>query len=243
MAYSLILQVETSVARCSVSLSRNEACIAFIEGSEERNHAAMLVPLIDRVLKGAHVGVSQLAAVAVGIGPGSYTGLRIGMSTAKGLCYGAGIPLIAVPTLRAMADGLLLQASLMAYDALICPMIDARRMEVYTALFDREKNVVKDTCAEVINEHSFDKWLEHHPVYFIGSGADKCKPLLTHPHAIFPPSYSYSARYMINDAWEAFQNVRFEDVAYSEPFYLKDFIAGKPVKNVFPSLSNTKLYS
>jgi tRNA threonylcarbamoyladenosine biosynthesis protein TsaB len=225
--------METSSDRCSVSLSQDEECIAFIESTEERNHAAMLMSLIDFVLRQAHIGVSHLAAVAVGAGPGSYTGLRIGMSTAKGLCYGAGIPLIAIPTLRAMANGLLRQEPLIASDALICPMIDARRMEVYTALFDSKRNTVKETCAEIINEHSFDEWIENQPIYFIGSGADKCKSLFQHPHAIFPLSYGYSARDMISDAWKAYQNGHFESVAYSEPCYLKDFIAGKPRKSVF----------
>jgi tRNA threonylcarbamoyladenosine biosynthesis protein TsaB len=226
MTYPLVLQIETSGDFCSVALSAGGECIAFLEVSTVRNHAAMLTPLIEALLVQENLTAAQLAAVAVSIGPGSYTGLRIGVSTAKGLCFGADIPLIAVPTLKAMARGLLCQMPEIENNALICPMIDARRMEVYTALFDARLNTVKDTAAEIINENSFEPALERGKIYFAGNGADKCKKIITHPNAIFPDSYLFSAKNMIPDAWKAFQEGKFANVAYTEPYYLKDFIAG-----------------
>ena len=226
MTYPLILQIETSGDFCSVALSAGEECMAFREVSTVRNHATMLTPLIEALLVQEALTAAQLSAVAVSIGPGSYTGLRIGVSTAKGLCFGAGIPLIAVPTLKAMARRLLCQMPKIEHNALICPMIDARRMEVYTALFDTALNMLKDTAAEIINEHSFESELASGNIYFVGNGADKCKKIISHPNAIFPDSFKFSAKDMIPDTWQAFQTGKFADVAYTEPYYLKDFIAG-----------------
>jgi tRNA threonylcarbamoyladenosine biosynthesis protein TsaB len=227
MTEPVILHVETSAELCSVALSRGTQCVAIRENSEGRNHAAMLTLFMDELLTGQHLKACRLDAVAVSTGPGSYTGLRIGMSTAKGLCYGARIPLVAIPTLHAMAHGLTVQYPAMEDDALLCPMIDARRMEVYTALFDTKGNTVKDTAAEIITPHSFASWLRLRKIYFFGNGADKCKEMLTHPNACFPP-FAHSAQYMIPDAVTAYRHRQFEDIAYIEPFYLKDFIAGKP---------------
>ncbi|MDR3095390.1 MAG: tRNA (adenosine(37)-N6)-threonylcarbamoyltransferase complex dimerization subunit type 1 TsaB [Bacteroidales bacterium] len=232
MTYPLILQIETSGDFCSVALSAGEECMAWMETSTVRNHATMLTPLIEALLVQEKITVAQLAAIAVSIGPGSYTGLRIGVSTAKGLCFGAGIPLIAVPTLKAMARRLLCQTPKTEQNTLICPMIDARRMEVYTALFDTHLNTVKDTVAEIIDEHSFESELACGTIYFAGNGADKCKKIITHPHAIFPDSCIFSAKDLIPDAWQAFQTGKFADVAYTEPFYLKDFMAGPHGRNI-----------
>ena len=228
--YPLILHIETSTELCSVALSRGSSCLAVKESTEGRNHAALLTLFIDDLLKTSRLTVRQLDAVAVSSGPGSYTGLRIGLSTAKGLCYGANIPLIAVSTLQAMSMGFARQYDLPS-DSLLCPMIDARRMEVYTALYDKDGRQMEKISAEIITEQSFASWLDRYPVYFFGNGAAKCRATLKHPNAVIPEGFAHSARYMIQLALQAFNEKRFEDTAYFEPFYLKDFIAG-PKKGV-----------
>jgi tRNA threonylcarbamoyladenosine biosynthesis protein TsaB len=230
--YPLILHIETSVELCSVALSRGNQCIAVKENSEGRNHATMLTPFIDYLLNTNNVSVGQLDAVAVSSGPGSYTGLRIGLSTAKGLCYGGNIPLISVSTLQAMSMGFTQQHDV-PVSALLCPMIDARRMEVYTALYDRDGGQVEKVSAEIITGQSFVQRLNKHQIYFFGNGAAKCRTTITHPNAIFPEGFAHSSGYMVPLALQAYNRKRFEDVAYFEPFYLKDFIAGpkKGVKN------------
>ena len=255
--YPLILHIETATELCSVALSRGTRCIAVRENSEGRNHATMLTPFIDDLMRTHDVSIPQLDAVAVSSGPGSYTGLRIGLSTAKGLCFGGNIPLIAVSTLQAMSMGFVQQhpewcsprrsqtqtikpstklnpngAALdeVKPETLLCPMIDARRLEVYTALFDTNGRQVEKVSAEIITEHSFASWLDEHPIYFFGNGAAKCHPIITHPNAVFPEGFAHSARYMIQPALQTYLEKRFEDVAYCEPFYLKDFIAGPKKK-------------
>ena len=227
--HPLILHIETSTELCSVALSRGDQCLVVKENSDGRNHATMLTPFIEEALKSEGICVDQLDAVSVSAGPGSYTGLRIGLSTAKGLCYGAGIPLIAVSTLQAMSLGFMQRHSVEDCE-LLCPMIDARRMEVYTALFDNNGNEIKGISAEIITEESFAEQLAKHRIYFFGNGAAKCRSAIVHPNALFPDDFIHSARYMIQPALQAFNSQRFEDVAYFEPFYLKDFIAGKPKK-------------
>ena len=223
--YPLILHIETSTELCSVALSRGISCLAVKENFEGRNHAALLTPYIEYLLSANDIFVDQLDAVAVSSGPGSYTGLRIGLSTAKGLCYGGNIPLIAVSTLQAMSMGFSLQHDIPA-SALLCPMIDARRMEVYTALYDKDGRQMEKVSAEIITEQSFASWLDVYPIYFFGNGADKCRKTIKHPHAHFPENFTHSARYMIQPALQAYGEKQFEDAAYFEPFYLKDFIAG-----------------
>ena len=230
--YPYILHIETSTELCSVALSHGSICLAIEENAGERNHAAVLTLFIDNLLKTNCVSVHQLNAVAVSSGPGSYTGLRIGLSTAKGMCYGGNIPLIAVSTLQAMSMGLVRQRDIPDY-ALLCPMIDARRMEVYTALYDKDGRQIEKISAEIITEQSFVSWLDRYPVYFFGNGADKCRATITHPNAVFPEGYAHSARYMIQPALQAYAEKQFEDAAYFEPFYLKDFIAG-PKKATTP---------
>jgi tRNA threonylcarbamoyladenosine biosynthesis protein TsaB len=228
--YPLILHIETSTELCSVALSRGDQCLAVRENSEGRNHAAMLTPFIDDLLNESNISPHQLDAVAVSSGPGSYTGLRIGLSTAKGLCYGGNIPLIAVSTLQAMSMGFVQQYDVPAF-SLLCPMIDARRMEVYTALYDKDARQVKDISAEIITEQSFATWLADYQIFFFGNGAAKCRTTMTHPNAVFTEGFAHSARYMIQPALQAYSKKKFEDTAYFEPFYLKDFIAG-PKKKV-----------
>jgi tRNA threonylcarbamoyladenosine biosynthesis protein TsaB len=223
-----LLHIETSAELCSVALSQGAQCLAVKETAEGRNHAVLLTSFIKELLTGQNLRVNQLDAVSISVGPGSYTGLRIGMSTAKGLCFGANLPLIAVSTLHAMAQGFLQQYPNIEREALLCPMIDARRMEVYTALFDTDGNTVEDIAAKIITKDSFVSYHENRNIYFFGNGAAKCKDLLTHPSAIFPEPFSHSAQYLISDALTAYQKGKFEDIAYIEPFYLKDFIAGKP---------------
>ena len=223
--HPLILHIETSAELCSVALSCGEHHLAVRENSEGRNHATMLTPFIHDLLSANDVSVEQLDAVAVSSGPGSYTGLRIGISTAKGLCYGANIPLISVSTLQAMSMGFAQQHDV-PESALLCPMIDARRMEVYTALFDKNGRQAEKISAEIITEQSFASLLDEQPIYFFGNGAGKCRAIITHPNAFFPESFTHSANYMIQPALLAYNENRFEDIAYFEPFYLKDFIAG-----------------
>jgi tRNA threonylcarbamoyladenosine biosynthesis protein TsaB len=226
--YPLILHIETSTELCSVALSHGNTCLAVKENSGGRNHATMLTPFVDQLLNANGISVDSLDAVAVSSGPGSYTGLRIGLSTAKGLCYGANIPLIAVSTLQAMSVGFARQYPETRADALLCPMIDARRMEVYTALYGIQGNLKEKISAEIITEQSFDQWLDQYQIYFFGNGAAKCRSTITHPNAIFPEDFAHSAEYMIQPALQAYEEKHFENVAYFEPFYLKDFIAGKP---------------
>ena len=225
----MILNIETSTELCSVALSRGTDCLAVRENSDGRNHAALLTLFIEEVLNANSISVKQLDAVSVSSGPGSYTGLRIGVSTAKGLCYGCDVPLIAVPTLQAMSAGFVRQFDV-PESALLCPMIDARRMEVYTALYDKNGCTVKDVSAEIITERSFESWLDGHQIFFFGNGAAKCATLIEHPNSFFRESFVHSARYMIEPALQAYNGKQFVDTAYFEPFYLKDFIAGK--KNV-----------
>lgn len=226
---SLILNIDTSTSVCSVALADNGKTVALKESNEGLNHSVLLGTYIDEILQEAHTDAQALDAVAVSMGPGSYTGLRIGVSLAKGLCYGADKPLIAVPTLQALAKAV---SSRLQEDAWYCPLIDARRMEVYTAFFDRDNRQLADTRAEIIDEHSFAEILAAHKVYFFGNGSGKIRETLTSPNACFLPDVETSAQNMTEIAEELFARRQFEDVAYFEPFYLKDFIATTPRKKV-----------
>ena len=170
-----------------------------------------------------------LDAVAVSCGPGSYTGLRIGVSMAKGVCYGRNIPLIWLPTLEVLCVPVLLYHEL-PEDALLCPMIDARRMEVYAAIYDRALNVKRETAADIVDENSYLNFLNEHPVYFFGDGALKCRDKITHPNAHFIEDINPLAKMMFPLAEKAVAKQDFKDVAYFEPFYLKEFVASKPKK-------------
>lgn len=226
---ALILNIDTSTSVCSVALSKEGEVIALKESNEGLNHSVLLGTYIDEILKENNVQTGQLDAVAISMGPGSYTGLRIGVSMAKGLCFGIGKPLIAVPTLQALA---LAVSSKNGEDIWYCPMIDARRMEVYTAFFDRDNRCMIDTAAEVIDEDSFADILSGHKVCFFGNGSDKVKEILTSSNACFLSAIETSATHMAKIAEERFVKKQFEDVAYFEPFYLKDFIATIPKKKV-----------
>jgi len=185
---------------------------------------------MDEVIKTAGVAISELDAIAVSQGPGSYTGLRIGVAAAKGLCYALDKPLIGVNTLQAMALGMVHKGQAdRTVKILFCPMIDARRMEVYCAIFDEKGKEIRETRAEIIDENSFMEYLGKNRVVFAGDGALKCRPLLErNPNVIFSEDFQASAKFMISLSEEKFSQEKFEDLAYFEPYYLKDFIAGKP---------------
>lgn len=219
-----ILHIETSTDVCSVALSEDGAVLFSKEDFDGPQHAVTLGVYIDEVLSMADSHAKPIDAVAVSCGPGSYTGLRIGASMAKGICYGRGIPLIALPTLKVMSVPVLLMDTL-PEDALLCPMIDARRMEVYAAIYDRALNSVKEVSADIINADSYTEYLEQHPIYFFGNGAAKCKEVITHPNAKFVDGIQSLARWMFPLADRQYLDGTFQDVAYFEPFYLKEFVA------------------
>lgn len=223
---SQILQIETATTVCSVALATDGVVTAFKQVDQRNIHAEVITLYIDKLINTAGLKYTDLDAIAISSGPGSYTGLRIGVSTAKGLCYALDKPLIAIETLAAIANGVLADKSL-SIDAntLLCPMIDARRMEVYTALFDGLGNKVKDTTAEIINEQSFSEYLENNRILFFGDGAEKCRAVLgNNPNVRFLNGFINSATHLTKQAAEKFAANDFEDVAYFEPYYLKEFL-------------------
>lgn len=223
---SLLLQIETATTACSVALVQHRNILTVKELDQRNIHAEVITVFIEQIFAEAGKVYADLDAIAVSSGPGSYTGLRIGVSTAKGLCFGLDKPLIAVETLQAMADGMVSQIT--DDDILLCPMIDARRMEVYTALFDSKGNRIHATSAQIIDENSFAELLQNSKILFFGDGAAKCQEVLSrYPNAIFDTDFINSAIHLSKGAALAFQLEQFEDIAYYEPFYLKDFIAGK----------------
>ena len=226
---AVILNIDTSTTVCSVALSEGGKLIACKESNEGLNHSVLLGCFVDELLKENQLNVSQLDAVAISMGPGSYTGLRIGVSLAKGLCFGANLPLIAVPTLQALA---LSVANELHEDALYCPMIDARRMEVYTAFYNRNNQTIVETQAEIIHEASFADLLSKQKIFFFGNGSTKVRNILISPNAYFLEGIETSARHMSLLAEQLFSQQKFVDVAYFEPFYLKDFIATTPKQKI-----------
>lgn len=224
---SCILHIETSTDVCSVALSQDGACLFEVEDRQGPSHASVLAPFVADAVSFADSHAIPLDAVAVSKGPGSYTGLRIGVSEAKGVCYGRNLKLIAVPTLHVLCVPLLLGEEL-PDDALLCPMVDARRMEVYACLCDRALHEVRSTQADIVTADTYRPWLDERPVYFFGNGAEKCKAVIQHPNAHFVDGIVPLARNMFPLAEMALAKGRTEDVAYFEPFYLKQFVAGKP---------------
>ncbi len=227
---ALILNLETATTVCSVSLAKDGQLIAFKEVNGDYSHSENLTLFIEAVLQQANTKLSDIDAIAVSKGPGSYTGLRIGVSTAKGLCYSLNKPLIGINTLQHLSLGTQenLTSNSQNPKSLFCPMLDARRMEVYCAIYDSDNKEIKPTAAEIIDENSFADLLEKNQIVFFGDGASKCKDILSHnKSAIFIDGIFPSAKNMIILSEQAFNNKEFEDVAYFEPFYLKDFVAGK----------------
>ncbi len=226
-----IILIETSTALCSTALAENGTVISYKESSAAKAHASMTAVFIREMLEERGISLSDCDAVCVSMGPGSYTGLRVGVSTAKGLCFGSGKPLIAVGTL----DTLVAQASCetdISDIRSIVPMIDARRMEVYSAVFTPDGKQITDTAPSIIDESSFSEYLEQGPVLFIGDGAGKCDGVIRHPNARFHQCWP-KASSMLSPAVEAYKEKRFEDVAYFEPFYLKEFVATVSKKKLF----------
>ena len=224
---SCILHIETSTEVCSVAVSDNGAVIFHQENFDGPSHSTVLAGMVDEAVSFTDNHAIPFDAVAVSKGPGSYTGLRIGVSMAKGICYGRDLKLIALPTLEVMCVPVLLRHDDLPDDALLCPMIDARRMEVYCALYSRALRTIQDTQAVVVDDGSFHEQLEQHPIYFFGNGAEKCKAVIQHPNAHFIDNIRPLAKYMSPLAEKAHANEQFEDVAYFEPFYLKEFVAIK----------------
>ena len=223
----IILCLETSTKACSVALGQNGKVRAVKESLDEKySHAENLTLYIEEVCCQANIRLQDVDAIAVSKGPGSFTGLRIGVSTAKGLCYALDKPLIAINSLEAMVVGQISNLKSQISN-LFCPMIDARRMEVYCAVYDEQGNEIKKTSAEIIDENSFSDLLPKHKIYFFGDGATKCKSKISHPNAIFIEEVNPSAKFMIPIAEKCFSEKKFEDVAYFEPFYLKDFVDSK----------------
>jgi len=234
---ALILNIETSTEVCSVAIARDGVVIHARENLSGQNHAMLLTVFIGELLNDAQITMEQLDAVAVSGGPGSYTGLRIGVSVAKGICYASHLPLIAITSLEAMAHHVIHQPGNFHYasidNTLFCPMIDARRMEVYTSFYDNSGKQIRGIQADIIDHQSYLPYLENNFVLFFGNGSAKCREAINHPNAVFINGVITSAENMVSLSEHDFQLKKFVDVAYYEPFYLKDFIATIPVKNIF----------
>ncbi len=215
-----ILNLETATTNCSVSVSEGDKILSLQENNAiNYSHSEQLHVFIKEAVGEASLSLSDLDAIAVSKGPGSYTGLRIGVSAAKGLCFSLEIPLISVPTLESMAKQVRPESG-----EIVIPVLDARRMEVYSAVFNDELKEIRETQAEVINEVSFGEFISTKKVHVVGSGAQKCSEVLSHPNFHFDTSLVPSAREMAKIAFKKYQAEDFEDVAYFEPFYLKDFV-------------------
>jgi tRNA threonylcarbamoyladenosine biosynthesis protein TsaB len=230
---SCLLHIETSTTVCSVALSAGNRVLYEKASFDGPSHAALLGVYVEEALAKLRREALRLEAVAVSSGPGSYTGLRIGVSMAKGLCFGYDIPLIGVPTLEIPVAGMFAQKAFPDDDALYCVMLDARRMEVYAALFNSKRQMVRETKAEVVTADTYASFLSRHTVYFMGNGAAKCKEVIPSPQAVFIDGVHPLAVDMIPVAKALFRAGKFEDVAYFEPFYLKEFMATIPRNKVF----------
>lgn len=234
---ALILNIDTATEICSVALVAENRLIDSRENDEGMLHSSVLTVFIEDILKRNNILPQNLDAIAISAGPGSYTGLRIGVSAAKGLCYGINKPLISVSTLQTMAHGFINQLSdeqkNMFGNAWLCPMIDARRLEVYTAFFDLQGNFQSEISATIVDETTYADILEKRTVVFFGNGSDKCKEIIAHPNAIFVPGIRPSAKSMTDLSQQAYLEKNFRDVAYFEPYYLKEFVATTAKNKVF----------
>lgn len=223
----LLLLIETATSICSVALAQDSEVLAEVHSTEPNAHSSKLSPFIDLIFKQCGLCPSKLDAVCVSSGPGSYTGLRIGVSTAKGFCYALDKPLLAVPTLQSMAAQFFVAHP--SYHGLVCPMIDARRMECYTAVYSRQGEV-KPVSADILVPGIYDAYLNQNQVVFFGDGAAKTQPILgIHANARYAPDFLISATGMLPAALQKLREHQTEDVAYFEPYYLKDFVAKKSV--------------
>lgn len=225
---ALILNIESATKNCSVSLSENNVILSIKELNDGGyTHGENLHVFIEQVVKAAGKTLKDLDALAVSKGPGSYTGLRIGVAAAKGLCYALDIPLISISTLATLAA---------AYKAknncFIIPLLDARRMEVYSAVYDQDQLLLREIEAEIISASSFERYLKEQQVYFLGDGAEKCKDLILHKNAVFLKDHFPSSKELAILAFEKYQKKEFEDLAYFEPYYLKEFLVTKSKKRM-----------
>lgn len=231
-----ILHIETATEVCSVALSYGEKLICVRETYHGKSHAGVLTVFLNEIMEEAKISFSMLDAISVSKGPGSYTGLRIGVSVAKGLCYGLNKPLIAVPTLETMFVGLRKTLeetkNYSELPEIFVPVIDARRMEVYLTVFEKNGNQVEDIQAVIVDSGTFNSYLNEKEVCFFGSGAEKLKDVIIHKNAIFALDFQHTSSSMIPIALERYKNKIFEDVAYFEPFYLKEFLTTTPKKNI-----------
>lgn len=225
-----ILHIETTTKVCSVALSQDGQCLFDKADYNGPSHAVLVGPFVQEALSFADSHAIPVDAVAVSCGPGSYTGLRIGVSTVKGLCYGRDLRLISIPTLELLCVPVLLYHDDLPDDALLCPMLDARRMEVYAAVYDRALRAVRKVGADVVTADTYAAFLDQGPVYFFGDGAAKCKEVIQHPNARFLDDVFPLASNMLPLAEKAVAQERYEDVAYFEPFYLKEFVTSTPKK-------------
>ena len=222
---ALILNIETATDVCSVALAKDGTLLSLREHKEGQSHAMVLTTFISDCFKEANKKLADLDAIAVSKGPGSFTGLRIGVATAKGLCYSLNKPLIAVNTLLSMAS-VYLQKTPVSKNVLLCPMIDARRMEVYSAIFDSELQYIQETSAEILNERSFSEYLNTKTMVFFGDGMAKFKEIVSNrTNMIFNEEVFPSALGMVTLSENSYQSKKFETAAYFEPFYLKDFFS------------------
>ena len=222
---SYLLAIETTTEICSVALSDNEKCIALVESEKENSHAEKIMLFVDEVLRQVNMKASELQGVIISEGPGSYTGLRIGVSSAKGLCYALNIPLIAVSTLQSMAWG---AKEKYPNHEQYCPMIDARRMEVYSAVYDSQWKTIQTPTNVIVGENAYHEFLTQGTLVFSGNAVEKTKEILSqHPNAVFSETKT-SARYLLEFGYQKYIRKEFVDTAYFEPFYLKEFQTGKP---------------
>ena len=236
---SLILNIETSTSVCSVALSRGEEVIDSRESKGERSHATQLTTFISETLSDSGVSPGDLDAIAISKGPGSYTGLRIGVATAKGMAYSLKKPLIAIDTMEGMCYGLkqTMPDLFKENSILFCPMIDARRMEVYMALFRNDLSYELSVRAEIVTVDSFQSILKNQKIVFFGDGMEKCRSTIQHANSIFVQDFYPLARYLAVISNNYFLKNKFEDLAYFEPFYLKDFLATVPRNLLGPKRS------
>ncbi|MEH6308815.1 tRNA (adenosine(37)-N6)-threonylcarbamoyltransferase complex dimerization subunit type 1 TsaB [Olivibacter sp. CPCC 100613] len=233
----IILHIETATSVCSVALSKGGLICAYIDRHEPNIHASKLTVFINEVLNQANCKIEELDAVAISKGPGSYTGLRIGVSTAKGICFALDIPLIAVDTLEAMCIGFVSEINAGAQSGdLFCPMIDARRMEVYTAMYNAQGMQIQPVGARIIDVHSFEEFsAKQQRVVLFGDGANKFSSLFEgNETVVVVNNFLNSARHLGRESYRRWENKQFEDVAYFEPFYLKDFIPTTPKRLLKP---------
>lgn len=230
---SWILCIDTTTENCSVALTKSGTLFASKEQREGQQHAGLLTLLIEKILEESSVKMNELAAIAVSDGPGSYTGLRIGASTAKGLCYALNIPLIAVDTLKAMAYEVIKKQREREDDFYCIPMMDARRMEVYTTVYDNKLQEVEAKYAKIIDNNSFMSYLSQKKILFCGNGSEKCKSVLSHSNSVFFTDVYFSAINITSIAHQYFIEAKFEDVAYYEPYYLKKYLPKHKTKTIF----------